>query len=364
MDPNDYLRTRRERVEQEVKNIKNFDVFDFNYVPDQPIERPEMDRIVDAILKYERSHIPTNIFAFGSRGCGKTLTVKYLQRLFGENDAEAKLLYVNGRENNTSFKMLAHILGVAPRGVSLSELFERYRKDYSAPTVLVLDEIDFISEKDRHKEVLYLMSRCPENYMLIMLANNPKFIEEIDARTRSSLNPVPLHFRNYNAVQIGEILKGRAERGLKAHDPGLLGEIAGLTVKQTNSDVRVAIKALYYSATEKGKDVREAFERAQHDLKADLICDLNYNNLLVLKAVAESKEGLVKDVYERYSRLCVSKGEKAFCYAHFYHNLSYLQSLGLMLLASTKVGRTYTNRISLLFHPSLLHGVHQTKLGR
>ena len=363
MDPAEYLREKRARVEEQVKNIRDFRVFDLNYVPDQPVERPEMDRIVQAILKYERSHIPTNIFAFGSRGCGKTLTMKYLQRLFREAQGEARVLYVNAREHNTSFKMLAQLLSVTPRGVSITELFDRFRRVYTAPTVLVIDEVDFISEKDRHKEILYLMSRCPENYMLILLANNPKFVAEIDGRTRSSLNPTPLHFKNYDAIQIFDILKQRAERGLKRCVPGLLKEIAALVVRNTNSDVRVALKTLFYVATEKGKGAQDSFDVALSDLRADLIGDLNYNNLLVLKAASQGKEGLVKDVYERYTELCAAKSEKPFCYAHFYNNLSYLQSLGLILLASTKVGRTYTNRIGLLFQPELLGSAHQTRLG-
>ncbi len=361
MDPEQYLRQKREQVENEVRNIRDFRVFDLNYVPDQPTERPEMDRITRAIVKYERSHLPINIFAFGSRGCGKTLTVKYLQRLFNASDGPTRLLYVNAREHNTSFKMLAHLLAVTPRGVSLSELFDRFRRAYSAPTVVVLDEVDFISDKDRHKEILYLMSRCPDNYMLILLANNPKFVAEIDVRTRSSLHPVPLHFKNYDAVQVSEILRQRAERGLHTHSAELISRIAGLVVKHTNADVRVALKTLYYMATERGQDLDECFRSAREDLTADLIGDLNYNNLLVLKAAGHSPNGLVKDIYERYSQLCAAKNEKPFCYAHFYNNLSYLQSLGLILLSSTKVGRAYTNRIGLLFHQDLLKTAYHAK---
>lgn len=361
MDSAKYLQERRAQVDEAVKNIRDFRVFDFSYVPEQPLERPELDVVTRAILKYERSGIPTNIFAFGSRGCGKTLTIRHLQRLFKESGGQTRLLYVNARENNTSFKILAHLLSVTPRGVSISELFGRFRRIYSCPTVLILDEVDFMSEKDPHKEILYLASRCPENYMLILLANNSKFVNQIDSRTRSSLNPVPLLFRSYDAVQIFEILKQRAKRGLRSHSPALLHRIAGLVFKSTNSDVRVALKTLYYMATEKRKDVRDCFQSAQRDLTGDLIGDLNYNNLLVLKAALKKQGAVVKDIYETYSKLCAGKGEKPFCYAHFYHNLSYLQSLGLILLASTKVGRTYTNRIELLFEPALLHNAYQAK---
>jgi len=361
LDPNQYLATRRAEVEKAIQNIRDFRVFDFNYVPEQPVERPEMDQITQAVIKYERSRIPTNIFAFGSRGCGKTVTLRYVARLFQESRGDVRLLYVNAREHNTSFKMLAHLLGVTPRGLSLSELFERFRAAFQSPTVLVLDEIDFISDKDRDKEILYLASRCPESYMLILLANNPKFIAEIDVRTRSSLHPVPLHFRNYDAELIFMILRQRAERGLKRWSSGLLRGIAALVVKHTNADARAAIKTLYYMATERGQNLQASFQNALRDLTADLICDLNYSNLLVLKAVSQTANGLVKDVYDRYSKLCVAKSEKPFCYAHFYNNLSYLQSLGLILLSSTKIGRAYTNRIGLLFHPSLLDVAYQAK---
>ena len=69
MDLNKYLIQRQTKIKSRIKNIKDLQVFDFNYVPTHPIERPEMDKITRAILKYEWSHIPTNIFAFGSRGC-------------------------------------------------------------------------------------------------------------------------------------------------------------------------------------------------------------------------------------------------------------------------------------------------------
>ncbi|MDH5649991.1 MAG: orc1/cdc6 family replication initiation protein [Gammaproteobacteria bacterium] len=344
-----------------MKHIKDFKVFDLNFVPEIPINRPEMDKIAKAVLKYEKSRIPTHIFAFGSRGCGKTVTMKYLQRLFDTSSMEAKLLYVNVREHNTSFKMFAQLLGASPRGVSLSELFARFKGHFSAPTVLILDEIDFISEKDKDKEILYLLSRCSENYMLILLANNPKFVSDIDTRTRSSLNPAPLHFKNYDAIQMLKILQQRAEKGLSKFSHSLLNEISALAVKHTNSDVRVALKTLYYMATEKGNDLQECFQNAQRDLTADLICDLNYNNLLVLKAALKTPNGLVKEIYEKYTRLCSLKNERPFSYPYFYNNLSYLQSLGLILLASTKVGRTYTNRISLLFQPELLQTAFESK---
>ena len=68
-------------------------------------------------------------------------------------------------------------------------------------------------------------------------------------------------------------------------------------------------------------------------------------------------------VYERYRAACHEVHEEPFSYVHFYSNLSYLQSLGLVLLVSTKVGKTYTNRIQPLFDKGLFEMIWQARFG-
>jgi len=83
----------------------------------------------------------------------------------------------------------------------------------------------------------------------------------------------------------------------------------------------------------------------------------------MLKAVFSRPDGFAKDVYETYRRTSAQVHEEAFSYMHFYSNLSYLQSLGLIVLISTKVQRTYTNRIQLTFDPGVLEGVWASRFG-
>jgi len=64
--------------------------------------------------------------------------------------------------------------------------------------------------------------------------------------------------------------------------------------------------------------------------------------------------GYVKEIYQVYKKISTDFNEEPFSYMHFYSNLSYLQSLGLILLISTKVERTYTNQIQLTFDPGIL----------
>ena len=88
--------------------------------------------------------------------------------------------YVNCRQHNTSFKILAHLLGVRPRGCSLDELWHGFIDARQGKTVFILDEVDLMSEKDKNKDILYLISRSDRNYMAILLSNNPKFFLKFD----------------------------------------------------------------------------------------------------------------------------------------------------------------------------------------
>ena len=289
----------------------------------------------------------------GSRGCGKTLTLKHLKRLF-QKETNLDVVYVNCRQHNTSFKIFAKLLdneNVA--GASLVELYQRFMLKYPKKTVVVLDEINLMNPKDKHREILYFLSRSEQPYMVIMLPNTPHVLKQLDAATRSSLQPVPVHFRNYNAEQISEILLDRAKRGLKNWDHGHISQISALTTQKTNSDARVAIKTLYYKMVNSGQDVEQCFEAARRDIVVDVVNDLTDANLMILWAAATNKSDLAKDIYKRYCRFSRDHQIKPFSSVYFYTNLSYLQSVGLLALMTTKVDRSYTNRVMLTFEKSI-----------
>jgi len=361
MEIHEYVSLKEKRLSKGLSRIRDFQVFDFNYIPQEPLMREELKPIIDGLLRYQKTAIANHLLIFGSRGSGKTLSVKYLQRVF--RDRGLTVLYVNCRSHNTSFKMLAHLLGVRPRGTSLEELWQRFTARHPGPTVLIIDEVDLISEKDRTKDILYLVSRSRENYMAILLSNSPKFLASVDESIRSTLQPEVIHFRNYTAPEIQQILEERARLGLRKVPRVALGRIAALTARNTNSDVRVAIKTLYYTALEPGARTEDHFERARKDILADVINDLNDKNLLILRAAIGDSEKHVKAVYQTYRRLSLDAREEPFSYVYFYSNLSYLQSLGLILLVSTKVGRAYTNKIRLLFAPETFLSIWQKRFG-
>jgi len=85
----------------------------------------------------------------GSRGSGKTLMLKHLQSVVPKQTS-LEFFSANCRHYNTSFKILAHLLGEQLRGSSLPEYYERFLAKCRGKTVVVLDEIDLMSPKDRN----------------------------------------------------------------------------------------------------------------------------------------------------------------------------------------------------------------------
>jgi cell division control protein 6 len=324
--------------------------------------REECKELIKEMLQFEISGVPNHQAVIGSRGSGKTLMLKYLQRIIPQQTS-LEMLYVNCRHQNTSFRIFSSLLAEPTAGASLAELYERFLAKYPKKTVVVLDEVDLMTPKDKHREILYMLSRSEQPYMIVMLSNSPHVLKQLDAATRSSLQPAPLHFRNYDAEQIQQILQDRAERGLHAWDQGSLAQIAALTTRLTNSDARVAIKTLKYAATKPGEDLQEAFEQARRDIVVDMVNDLSDANLMILWAAASTNSDLAKDIYQRYCRFSQDHQEKPISYVYFYGNLSYLQSMGLVALVSTKVDRAYTNRVLLTFDTAIADSLSRLRFG-
>ena len=249
MDIEQYLKEKQHHLVRSSSRIKDFSVFDFNYVPPKPFMREEVKPVIDALLRYQQTGIANNVLVLGCRGSGKSVMAKYLINALSPM-GKLSFAYINCRESNSSFKILASLLKVEPRGYSLDELWQRFTGSFKSRTVLILDEVDLMSERDRYKDILYLLSRSPNNYCVILLSNNHKFINNLDESTRSTLQPEIIHFRSYNAREVQQILLDRAEIGLKSMPNQIINQIAAMTVKNTNSDVRVAIKTLYRWALE------------------------------------------------------------------------------------------------------------------
>ena len=153
MDVQTYLKGRKEQIMKEAGRVKDFSVFDFSFIPAQPVMREEAKILIDAILRYDHTGIPKNLALFGSRGSGKTLMVQYMAKEL-HSDGGVRIIYCNVRNHNTSFKVLEYLLHAPAKGASFDDLFRAFREEYPGKTVIVLDEIDLMGARDRNMEIL------------------------------------------------------------------------------------------------------------------------------------------------------------------------------------------------------------------
>ena len=67
MDIAAYSRQQKEHLGQEAKSVKDFSVFDFDYVPEEPLLREEATLLIDELLRVDITGLPTHYAGIGSR---------------------------------------------------------------------------------------------------------------------------------------------------------------------------------------------------------------------------------------------------------------------------------------------------------
>jgi Cdc6-like AAA superfamily ATPase len=107
--------------------------------------------------------------------------------------------------------------------------------------------------------------------------------------------------------------------------------------------------------------IEECFEQARKEIIVDMITDLSDSTLMILQSAVKSRSAFARDIYKTYCKLSTSNYEKPFSYVYFNSNLSYLQSLGLIALISTKVGRAYAHRVMLTFEKHVLEPIYNLR---
>ena len=206
-----------------------------SYLPEKVLYREEqlqeVANILAPALKLEK---PSNLFIYGKTGTGKTLSVKHILNSMAEiakqNNLALKTIYLNcklKRVADTEYRLIAQLIKelgkeIPSTGLPTDEVYTIFYSllDQEKQTILlVLDEIDQLTKKIGD-EILYNLTRInselkKSQICLVGISNNLVFSENLDPRVKSSLSEEELIFPPYNALQIKEILKERAEKAFK-----------------------------------------------------------------------------------------------------------------------------------------------------
>lgn len=341
----------------------NATVFDYGYTPKKIFEREEGEDIISTIINFDKYSVNQNMFYFGARGCGKTITFKYIKK-FLENlkTIETPMLYINCREKNTILKVLSYIVGENLNGKAICDGMELVSEKFEK-LILVLDEIDLFNYSQRSRDMLYLFSRCDSTkFQMFLLSNNVNFMNLVDEATKSTLQIRSKHFRNYNAEEIREILRLReTEAGIKVKEP-FIPQLAAMTANMANSDIRVALKTLQLAyLNNKYDDLEGLFEEARRESFNEILINLPNQMIISLISIILTKDKIVPRIYKEYQRIANRNREKSLTYQAFYNNLNYLQSIGIIMLYKRQVHRGWSKEVELLCYDELIKGIFRNR---
>ncbi len=326
--------------------FKNKSVLQSNYAPDIILHREaQIENIASILAPSLRGERVSNLFLYGNTGTGKTLSIQHVgNKLLSKSkdlgNSNLQFVYVNcklNKSSETEYRILARIINalggsVPPTGLPTSEVYARFIEmiDKKKQIVLiVLDEIDQAVEKISDN-FIYSLTRLNSELKnaqinIIGISNNATFMDNLDPRVRSSLGEEEIIFSPYNALQLQDILKKRADQAFNEEvvEEGVVAKCAAYAARE-HGDARRALDLLRVAAEiserEGGKkislnDIDAAKEKIERDKILDIIEGEPKQFQLVLysmmhlneKREAENFGGdcmYTGEVYNAYQELC------------------------------------------------------------
>ncbi|MFP3286806.1 MAG: orc1/cdc6 family replication initiation protein [Acidilobus sp.] len=356
--------------------LRNREVLLPDYVPlELPHRSEEIRRLAEVVAPALRGERPNNVFIYGLSGTGKTAVTKYvlrrLQELASQKGAMVQSIYVNVRQRETPYKVLADVaeqlgLRVPFTGLSIGELFSRIVKRLSrleGVYIVVLDEIDFLVR--RGDDVLYDLTRVNEHLQrarvsVIGITNSVRLVDSLDPRVRSSLGEQTLVFSPYDAEQLKDILSQRAAMAFNdgALEEGVIPLCAALAARE-HGDARRALDLLRVAAEIAEREgapkvteehVMRARAEIERDKVSDVIRTLPLHSKLVLASVLSATgwgrvEATTGDVYSTYRSVVRSLGLEEVTLRRVSGVLGELDMLGIISGRVVSRGRYGKTRV-------------------
>ena len=228
--------------------------------------------------------------------------------------------------------------------------------------VIMLDEIDKLVEKSGD-DTLYNLSRMNSELensrvSIMGISNDLKFTDFLDPRVKSSLGEEEIVFPPYDANQLRDILKHRAE---EAFEPDALTDdvipLCAAFAAQEHGDARRALDLLRTAGELAERDqtdgveeahVRKAQEKIELDRVVEVVRTLPQQSKLVLfSIILLEKQGVhninTGEVYNIYKRLCEEIDADVLTQRRVTDLISELDMLGIVnavVVSKGRYGRT------------------------
>lgn len=357
------------------------------YMPDiLPHREKEINDVASVLVPALRGETPSNIFIYGKTGTGKTAVTKFVGRELLKKGEEmgrhVNFIYINCEVVDTQYRLLQNIANhfinewserIPFTGWPTDEVYAKLRHmidKNGGVAVIILDEVD----KLKGDEALYNLSRINSNLdyakvSLVGISNDLKFTEFLDPRVKSSLGEENLIFSPYDAGELQDILKQRAEIALK---PGILDDdvipLCSALAAQEHGDARRALDLLRMSAelAERSgaskitkKFVRLAQNKIELDRVTEVVRTLPTQSKLILLAILlqekhDHSKGTIRaittgEVFEIYKDLCKKTRTDILTQRRVADLISELDMLGIItarVISKGRYGRTREIKLS------------------
>ncbi len=311
-----------------------------NYRPGEILHRDEQIKQIASILApVLRGDRTSNLFLYGKTGTGKTLSIQYvreelLKRSKKNSDFKLRIEYLNcklKKVSDTEYRILAELIkklgGEVPTtGLPTEAVYNKFIDLIDSEkqlVVLILDEIDQAIKKISDG-FLYNLTRMNSELSktqlsLVGISNDLTFLDNLDPRIRSSLSEEEIVFPPYNALQIQDILKHRADKAFAENvvQEGVIAKCAAFAARE-HGDARRALDLLRIAGELAERDgskkvllkhIDEANEKIERDKILDVIKTEPKQFQLVLLAIIQLSESkkepiFTGDVYNLYQDLC------------------------------------------------------------
>ena len=319
--------------------FKNKQLLQSNYTPeDIPHRDKEIEHIASILAPTLLGEKTSNLFIFGKTGTGKTLSVQHVANELTRRSKDTKVLrieYINCKLKkvaDTEYRIFAELIkklggSVPATGLPTDQVYKRFleiiEKNNEKLFILILDEIDQAVKKISGDFLYNLMRLNSElnktQIILIGISNDAKFLDMIDPRVKSSLSEEELVFHPYNAIQLQDILRKRAEEAFRVGvvSEGVIAKCAAYAARE-HGDARRALDLMRVAGeiAERAsnpkieiKHIDEANDKIEKDKLLDIIESSPKQFQLVLFSIMDllenSKEGIFTgDVFNYYDGLC------------------------------------------------------------
>ena len=366
---------------------KDRDILRPSYIPENlPHRRKQIEALASILATALQGSRPSNILIFGKTGTGKTAVMKYLGKEIkaAHTNHEGRFsavnfIYINCEIVDTQYGVLAHVGNyfiqdwderIPFTGWSTEKVYNQLREQIDAReevTLIVLDEIDKLVYKSGDDVLFHLTEINADLHQgklsIVGISNDLKFTEFLDTRVRSRLGEERMVFPPYNANQLQDILRQRAELALNDDgiDPGVISLCAALAA-QEHGDARRALDLLRVSAELAERDhatrvtehfVHKAVNKLELDAVEEVVSTLpTHSKLVLLSILINEREGspysTTGEVYDTYRELCRQHGMNHLTQRRVTDLISELDMLGIINARLKSFGRGgRTREISL-----------------